>query len=166
MRSVISCTCEMTPILRPCVRKLSKASIATRSVSASKEPKPSSMKRLSTASGWMRGKTGLAPVPTKQGTIRPLKGYGRYAPHRTYPGRSPARQAFREPVPADSALSIHAVAHWHSSTVYRAYILALYDDLAPSAEPASSFSFAQRSLSVRRTFNSSCRPETFALFSV
>ena len=48
MRSVISCTCEMTPILRPCVRKLSKASIATRSVSASKEPKPSSMKRLST----------------------------------------------------------------------------------------------------------------------
>ena len=48
IRSVISCTCEITPILRPCVRRLSKASIAIRNVSASNEPNPSSMKRLST----------------------------------------------------------------------------------------------------------------------
>ena len=34
--------------MRPCVRRLSKASIATRNVSASKEPKPSSINKLST----------------------------------------------------------------------------------------------------------------------
>ena len=117
----------------------------------------------------MRGKTGLAPVPTKQGTIRPLKGYGRYAPHRTYPGRSPARLVFREPVPADSALSIHAVAHWHSSTVYRAYILALYDGTwrrrqnrpVRSASPNVRFPYAGHSILPADRKLSPCSPSEY-----
>lgn len=48
MRSVISATCEITPILRPCICNRSSASIAMRNVSGSREPNPSSIKRDST----------------------------------------------------------------------------------------------------------------------
>lgn len=48
IRSVISATWEITPILRPCICNRSKASIAMRRVSISNDPKPSSINSDST----------------------------------------------------------------------------------------------------------------------
>ena len=109
IRSVISCTCEITPILRPCVRRLSSASIAIRKVSASNEPNPSSL-----SSGWKKGTTNRVPTPAIQGKTHRPTSYAPYGSRHTYPGRSPAKPVFQAPAPTGNGGSGHATAHLHS----------------------------------------------------
>ena len=85
IRSIISATWEITPILRPCICNRSKASIAMRRVSISSDPKPSSIKQRFHIHpvGDRKIKAQCQGERYRRKIPRP-KGNGHYAPHPSY----------------------------------------------------------------------------------